>query len=138
MLTFIGLGLFDEYDISLKGLEAVREADLVYAEFYTSCLMGTNLEKMEKLYGKKVFLLSREDVEQNPDWLIEAKDKNICFPDWWRHNGLYNPCGSAPEGRKAGDRDSPDSWGFHCLCRLRAYRAAELSLREIRKYSSPL
>ncbi len=79
MLTFIGLGLFDEYDISLKGLEAVRKADLVYAEFYTSCLMGTKLENMEKLYGKRVYLLSREDVEQQPDWLIEAKNKNICF-----------------------------------------------------------
>jgi diphthine synthase len=79
MLTFIGLGLFDEYDISLKGLETVRGADLVYAEFYTSCLMGTNLTEMEKLYGKKVCVLSREDVEQHPDWLIEAKDKNICF-----------------------------------------------------------
>jgi diphthine synthase len=79
MLTFIGLGLFDEHDISLKGLEAIKTADLVYAEFYTSCLMGTTLEKMEKLYGKKVSLLSREDVEQNPDWLYEAKDSNVCF-----------------------------------------------------------
>jgi diphthine synthase len=79
MLTFIGLGLFDEYDISLKGLEVIREADLVYAEFYTSCLMGTNPEKMEKLYGKKVHLLSREDVEQQPDWLNEAKGKNVAF-----------------------------------------------------------
>ncbi len=34
---------------------------------------------MEKLYGKKVHLLSREDVEQQPDWLDEAKDKNIAF-----------------------------------------------------------
>ena len=79
MLTFIGLGLFDEHDVSLKGLEAIREADLVYAEFYTSCLMGTSLEKMEKLYGKRVFLLLREDVEQKPEWLIKAKDRNICF-----------------------------------------------------------
>jgi diphthine synthase len=79
MLTFIGLGLFDEYDISLKGLEAIREADLVYAEFYTSCLMGTNPEKMEKLYGKKIRLLSREDVEQQPDWLDDAKNKKVAF-----------------------------------------------------------
>jgi diphthine synthase len=79
MLTFIGLGLFDESDISLKGLEAVRGADLVYAEFYTSCLMGTDLDKMEKLYGKEICLLSREDVEQKPDWLMKAKDRNICF-----------------------------------------------------------
>jgi diphthine synthase len=79
MLTFIGLGLFDEYDISLKGLEAIRKADIAYVEFYTSCLMGTSLDKMEKLYGKRVCLLSREDVEQQPDWLIEAKEKNIAF-----------------------------------------------------------
>ena len=79
MLTFIGLGLFSEYDISLKGLEAVRKADIVYAEFYTSCLMGTNLDKMEKLYGKKVCLLSRENIEQQPDWLVKAKEMNIVF-----------------------------------------------------------
>ena len=79
MLTFIGLGLFDEHDISLKGLEAIRGADMVYVEFYTSCLMGTSLERMEKLYGKKVCFISREDVEQNPEWLIEAKDRSICF-----------------------------------------------------------
>jgi diphthine synthase len=41
--------------------------------------MGTSLEKMEKLYEKRVYLLSREDVEQKPEWLIEAKDRNICF-----------------------------------------------------------
>jgi diphthine synthase len=79
MLTFIGLGLFDERDISLKGLEAIRESDLVYAEFYTSRLMGTDLEKMEKLYGKRISLLSREDVEQQPDWLLEAKEKKVSF-----------------------------------------------------------
>lgn len=79
MLTFIGLGLFDEHDVSLKGLEAIQEADRVYAEFYTSCLMGTTLVTMEEFYGKKVSLLSREDVEQRPEWLIEAKDNNVCF-----------------------------------------------------------
>ncbi len=30
MLTFIGIGLYDEKDISIKGLEAVRAADRVY------------------------------------------------------------------------------------------------------------
>lgn len=79
MLTFIGLGLFSEYDISLKGLDAVRKADIVYVEFYTSRLMGTSLDKMEKLYGKRVCLLSRENVELQPDWLLEAKEMNIVF-----------------------------------------------------------
>lgn len=79
MLTFIGLGLFDEKDISLKGLQAVQSADLIYLEFYTSYLMGTTLEKMEELYGKPIIRLMREDVEQNPAWLENAKDKNVVF-----------------------------------------------------------
>ncbi|MDD2438770.1 MAG: diphthine synthase [Methanosarcinaceae archaeon] len=79
MLTFIGLGLFDESDISLKGLEAIKNAELVYAEFYTSALKGTDLEKMEKLYGKTIKVLSREAVEQRPDWLKEGLEKDIVF-----------------------------------------------------------
>jgi diphthine synthase len=81
MLTFIGLGLNDEKDVSLKGLETIRDADIVYAEFYTSRLMGSSIEKMEQLYGKKVIVLSREDVEQHPkeNILKDAKDKNVVF-----------------------------------------------------------
>ncbi|MBN2111434.1 MAG: diphthine synthase [Methanosarcinaceae archaeon] len=79
MLTFIGLGLFDEKDISVKGLDAVRNADMVFLESYTSVLMGTTIEGLEELYGKKVHVLSREDVEQYPDWIRHAKDKNVVF-----------------------------------------------------------
>ena len=79
MLTFIGLGLYDETDISQKGLQSIQSADLVYLEFYTSCLMGTTIEKMEKFYEKPILLLSREDVEQNPSWLENAKTQNVVF-----------------------------------------------------------
>lgn len=81
MLTFIGLGLYDQNDISLKGLEAIREADVVYAEFYTSRLMGSTIESMEKLYGKPVNVLAREDVEQHPkeNVLLDAIDKKVVF-----------------------------------------------------------
>ena len=79
MLTFIGLGLHDEKDISLKGLETVRAADIIYLEFYTSCLMGADLEKLEAFYGKPVTLLNREDVEQNPFWLENAVRQNVVF-----------------------------------------------------------
>ena len=79
MLTFIGLGLFDEKDISLKGLEAILNADKIYVEFYTSRLMGTDIFKMERLYCNKIHVLSREDVEQHPDWLNDAKEQNIVF-----------------------------------------------------------
>lgn len=79
MLTFIGLGLYDEKDITVKGLDAVSKADIVYAEFYTSHLFGTTIEKMEKFYGRKVSVLAREEVEQNPHWLQQAKEKNVVF-----------------------------------------------------------
>lgn len=79
MLFFIGLGLYDELDISVKGLEAIRKADRVYAEFYTSRLMGASVQDLERLYGKKIHLLSRNDVEVDPLWLKEALESNVAF-----------------------------------------------------------
>lgn len=79
MLTFIGLGLYDEKDITVKGLEAVRNADAVYAEFYTSNLIGTSIEKIEKFYGKKLIILSREEIENNPVWLSRAIMEDVVF-----------------------------------------------------------
>lgn len=38
MLYIVGLGLGDEKDITLKGLEAVQKCDKVYMEAYTSLL----------------------------------------------------------------------------------------------------
>lgn len=52
MLYFVGLGLFDEKDISIKGLERIRDSDEIFLESYTSRLTGTNIQKMELLYGK--------------------------------------------------------------------------------------
>lgn len=81
MLTFIGIGLYDELDISQKGLKAIQDADYVFAEFYTSVLVGTTVLKLQEQYGKNITVLSREDVEQHPDFLIHAKDRdsNIVF-----------------------------------------------------------
>lgn len=39
MLYLIGLGLADEKDISVKGLEIVKRADRVYLEAYTAILL---------------------------------------------------------------------------------------------------
>jgi diphthine synthase len=76
MLTFVGLGLWDEKDVSLRGLEVIKKADLVYAEFYTSKIFP--VEKMESIYGKRINVLSREDIENNPDEILEnAKSKYV-------------------------------------------------------------
>jgi len=80
MLFFVGLGLYDEKDVSVKGLEAIKEADLIYVEFYTSRLMGASVERLEEFYGKKIQLLSREDVEVRPkEWMALAKEKKVVF-----------------------------------------------------------
>lgn len=39
MLYLVGLGLADETDITVRGLEVVRKAERVYLEGYTSILL---------------------------------------------------------------------------------------------------
>ncbi len=78
-LTFIGLGLYDEKDISLKGLEEIKNCDKVYAEFYTAKLFGTDIDKIEKKIGKKIDVLSREDTEKGDRILNSAKNSNVVF-----------------------------------------------------------
>ena len=80
MLTFVGLGLYDERDVSVKGLQTIRDSDLVYAEFYTSRLMGATPEKLTQLYGREVKVLTREEVEVSPEgWLGRAKEEKVAF-----------------------------------------------------------
>lgn len=52
MLYMIGLGLADERDITVKGLEIVRNADRVYLEAYTAILLvDTERLVREKRYA---------------------------------------------------------------------------------------
>jgi diphthine synthase len=68
--------LHDDHAISLSGLEAVRAADKVFAEFYTSLLPSFSLERFESLAGKKLTLLSRRDLEDmNGQAVLEAAEK---------------------------------------------------------------
>src|SRR3989344_7537979 len=79
-LYFIGIGLNDEKDISLKGLELVKKADFVYLENYTSKL-NCNLNYLEELYGKKIILADRKLVEMDAEKTIlkQAKDQEVAF-----------------------------------------------------------
>ena len=78
-LYLIGLGLHDEKDISVKGLEIIKKCDIVYAENYTSILQ-TSTEKLEKFYEKKIILAPREVTEQGAEKIIsEAKKKDVAF-----------------------------------------------------------
>ena len=79
MLYLVGLGLYDEKDISLNGLEAIKSADVVYAEFYTARLFGGDLKSLENLAGVTINILRREEVEEDNLPIKQAKTKNVAF-----------------------------------------------------------
>ena len=79
MISIIGLGLWDERSMSVEALEEAMGCDKLYAEFYTSKLFGSSVEKLEEVFGKKIEVLPREKVESNPELIAEAKGKRIGF-----------------------------------------------------------
>lgn len=72
MLTFVGLGLYDERSITLQGRDAVRAADRVFAEFYTSRLAGTTVETLEESLGIDIEVRDRAGVEEDPEPILDA------------------------------------------------------------------
>ena len=78
-LYMIGLGLDNEKDITLKGLEAIKKCSKIFLEYYTSRL-NCSIEKLEELYGKKIIIADRELVEQQSDKIIlPAKNEDVAF-----------------------------------------------------------
>ncbi len=80
-LYFIGLGLGDEKDITVKGIEIIKKADVVYLEEYTSKLVMCSKEELEKFYGKKIISADRDLVENKAEDTIlkDAKTKEVAF-----------------------------------------------------------
>jgi diphthine synthase len=72
MLTFVGLGLYDEHSITVEGREALRNADRVFAEFYTSKLVGTTVETLESHHDTAIGVRDRTGVEQDPAPILDA------------------------------------------------------------------
>ena len=75
-VAFIGLGLNDEKGLTLEGLEEARQANSVFAEFYTNTMPSLDRRKLERLLGKKVVVLNRiqlEDEEAKP--IVEAAER---------------------------------------------------------------
>lgn len=81
VLHLIGIGLNDERDITVKGLDVVKNSSSVYLESYTSKLNNNlSLERLESFYGKKVEIADRETVELGFDSIIkEAVNSDVAF-----------------------------------------------------------
>lgn len=62
MLYLVGLGLSDETDITVKGLEVVKKASRVYLEAYTSILLVD-----------QPVLVSQGQVALSSPWIFYSK-----------------------------------------------------------------
>ncbi|KAI1455947.1 Diphthine synthase [Annulohypoxylon moriforme] len=79
MLYLVGLGLSDETDITVKGLEIVKRASRVYLEAYTSILL-VDQSILEKYYGRSIVVADREMVESGSDEILrDAQTEDVAF-----------------------------------------------------------
>ena len=74
MLTFVGLGLYDERSITVEGRDAVGTADRVFAECYTSRLAGATLADLESFHGVDIEVRDRDGVEGDPSPILDAAE----------------------------------------------------------------
>lgn len=73
----IGLGLGDG-DLSLRAMEALKEADKIYAEFYTSPNLF-DLKGLEDELENGIKILDREVVEQSDEIIESAREEKTAF-----------------------------------------------------------
>ncbi len=77
-LFLIGIGLNDEKDISVRGLEIVRSCEAIYLESYSS-LLNCSIADLERFYGKKIIVADRKLVEQSDEIISAAANKNVAL-----------------------------------------------------------
>ncbi len=73
MLKLVGLGLTDEKDMSLRGLEEVEKADRVFLEDYTSQWKGE--EGLKDKLDKDVDKVKRSELEEDSDRILDIATK---------------------------------------------------------------
>lgn len=80
MLYLIGLGLADETDMTVRGLEIIRKCAKVYLENYTS-ILHCGVERLQEYYGRNDLIVAdRNMVEVGCKAILEAaKDEDVAF-----------------------------------------------------------
>ena len=77
VLYVIGLGLGDEKDITVRGLECIKKCNKLFLEYYTS-ILGIDNNKLTQFYGVKVELADRNMVESEAEQIyLPARTENI-------------------------------------------------------------
>jgi len=78
-LIFVGLGLSGTGGMTVAALEALRECDKIYGEFYTSSVIGAEVADLEKAIGKKITVVHRVDVEEGEEIIMDATKMRVAF-----------------------------------------------------------
>jgi diphthine synthase len=78
-LVFIGIGLFDDKDLTIRGLSELQTCDSVFAEFYTSKLHYFDQKKLEEKIGKTITVLNRDETEDGSRILQLAATQKTGF-----------------------------------------------------------
>lgn len=79
MFYVIGLGLGNEKDVTVKGLEIIRKCQRVYLEAYTS-ILTVGKETLEKFYERPLILADRELVEnESEEILSNSENEDVAF-----------------------------------------------------------
>ncbi|PLW53920.1 hypothetical protein PCANC_03741 [Puccinia coronata f. sp. avenae] len=71
MFHLIGIGMSSPEDITLKGLNTIKQSKKVYLEGYTSVLIDSQLEDLQDLYGKDIILADRDFIETRADEILD-------------------------------------------------------------------
>jgi len=80
MLTFVGLGLYDERSITIAGHQVLGDVDRAFAEFYTSRLVGTTVDELESYHHVDIEVRDRAGVERDPEEILAAaEDGHVAF-----------------------------------------------------------
>ncbi len=78
-LALIGLGLYDDKGVTVRGLEELEKADRIFAETYTSALVPGSMERLSARIGKAIPILGRKEVEDGATILDEASTKYVAL-----------------------------------------------------------
>ena len=78
-LVFVGLGLSGVDGMTVKALNALKECDKIYAEFYTSNLIGTEVSDLAEFIGKEIHVVYRSEVEEGHGIIEDAKTMRVAF-----------------------------------------------------------
>jgi len=72
--TIIGAGI--AFDLTISAIDRIKNADEVYIERYTGIISDEKVKNLEKMVGKEIKMLERNDVES--DFLVKkAKERDI-------------------------------------------------------------